>query len=75
MPWKHVKSLEARNSAKQKPGNSITCTDKENPQRHGIGIPNILGVAGNYNGAVETKLEGQVFTISILLPLNLAEEA
>lgn len=67
--------LEARNSAKQKPGNSITCTDKENPQRHGIGIPNILGVAGNYNGAVETKLEGQVFTISILLPLNLAEEA
>lgn len=67
--------LEARNSAEQKPSGSITCTDKENPKKHGIGIPNILGVAGNYNGAVETRLEGQVFTISILLPLILAEEA
>lgn len=67
--------LEARNSAEQKPSGSITCTDKENPKRHGIGIPNILGVAGNYNGAVETRLEGQVFTISILLPLIVAEEA
>lgn len=67
--------LEARNSAEQKPSGSITCTDKENPKKHGIGIPNILGVAGNYNGAVETRLEGQVFTISILLPLILTEEA
>lgn len=60
--------LEAKNSTGLKDISCITCTDKENPEGHGMGLANIMETAGKYDGAVKTELEGQVFTISVLLP-------
>lgn len=60
--------LEAKNSTGLADIAHITRTEKENPGQHGIGLSNILETVGKYNGTVKTELEGQVFTISVLLP-------
>lgn len=60
--------LEAKNSTSLTDIAAIKRTGKENPESHGIGLSNILETAKKYNGTVQTELEGQVFTISVLLP-------
>lgn len=45
-------------------------TKKDNAQGHGIGLLNIGDVVDKYNGAVHIGTEGEIFTISILIPLN-----
>lgn len=45
-------------------------TKKDNAQGHGIGLLNVGDVVDKYNGAVHIGTEKEIFTISILIPLN-----
>ncbi len=62
--------LEVKNSTdmqdKHKPG----FTDKEDPQKHGIGLLNISDVVHKYNGVMNIEVKNGVFALSILVPLS-----
>ena len=48
----------------------IRYTHKENLQEHGIGLVNVRDVADNYNGVMDINISDGIFTISVLIPMN-----
>lgn len=62
--------LEVKNSTTLEDIRHIVYTDKTGSKKHGIGLLNILETVQKYNGTMDTELNHQIFTISVLLPIQ-----
>ena len=62
--------LEVKNSMDRTEKYTDGSTNKENPQRHGIGLLNVRDVVHRYNGVVDVDAENGIFILSILMPLQ-----
>ncbi len=50
--------------------NGLPASSKDDTANHGYGIKSIRSVAEKYGGAVKVKAEDQIFTLTILLPVQ-----
>lgn len=62
--------LEVKNSTDIADKYKIGCTNKKNPEKHGIGLLNISDVVHRYNGVMNIEVQKGVFIISVLIPLS-----
>ncbi len=64
--------LEVRNSMREAEKQGNRFVEKENPQRHGIGLLNVGDVVRGYDGVMNTEIQNGVFDISVLLPIGVS---
>ncbi len=64
--------LEVRNSMREAEKQGNRFAEKENPQRHGIGLLNVGDVVRGYDGVMNTEIQNGVFDISVLLPIGVS---
>ena len=53
---------------------SSPATDKADRENHGIGMVNIKSTAEKYQGAMDFKLNGRVFILSVMMKNERREE-
>ena len=58
----------------RKPQNEFPVTDKSDRKSHGIGLTNIKSTAEKYQGAVDFKVNGKVFVLSVMMKNERREE-
>ena len=58
----------------RKPQNEFPVTDKADRENHGIGMVNIKSTAEKYQGAMDFKLNGRVFILSVMMKNGRREE-
>ncbi len=58
----------------RKPQNEFPVTDKSDRKSHGIGLTNIKSTAEKYQGAVDFKVNGRVFILSVMMKNERREE-
>ena len=51
----------------RKPQNEFPVTDKADRENHGIGMVNIKSTAEKYQGAMDFKVNGRVFILSVMM--------
>ena len=64
--------LEVKNSMRDAEKQESRFAEKENPQRHGIGLLNVGDVVRGYDGVMNTEIQNGVFDISVLLPIGVS---
>ncbi|MCI9396706.1 MAG: GHKL domain-containing protein [Lachnospiraceae bacterium] len=64
--------LEVKNSMRDAEKQESRFAEKENPQRHGIGLLNVGDVVRGYDGVMNTEMQNGVFDISVLLPIGVS---
>ena len=58
----------------RKPQNEFPVTDKADRENHGIGMVNIKSTAQKYQGAMDFKVNGRVFILSVMMKNERREE-
>ena len=58
----------------RRPQNEFPVTDKADRENHGIGMVNIKSTAEKYQGAMDFKVNGRVFTLSVMMKNERREE-
>lgn len=62
--------LEVKNSMDEEERQANGSVKEGNPQGHGIGLLNVGDVVRRYNGFMNTEIQGSMFDISVLFPLE-----
>lgn len=65
--------LEVRNSTEITDNCEIGFTKKKNSSKYGIGLLNISDMINKYNGTMNIEVLNNIFTISVLIPLDYNE--